>query len=124
MKVEIEVGGKVEAESFPLDKQVHSPLGLTAFIEGLTQQGQCTAQHHTTMFLVALRPEERGEFLTGVQAFFRHQVNEQRQRLAGGKGHDPLNVTDLRCAEKRQVESAHDISRFLSRAFLVAALHY
>src|SRR5438128_1013339 len=70
MKVEIKIGGEVEAEGFPLDEQVHSTLELTAFVEGLAQQGQRTAKRHATMFLVALRPEQRGEFLAGVQAFF------------------------------------------------------
>jgi len=98
-------------------------LELTAFGEGLAQQGQRTTKRHASMFLVALGPEQRGEFLAGVQVFFRHQVHEQRQRLTGGKGQDPLAVTDLWCAEKRQLKPAHGISRFLSRSFLGAALH-
>jgi len=98
-------------------------LELTAFGEGLAQQGQRTTKRHASMFLVALWPEQRGEFLAGVQVFFRHQVHEQRQRLTGGKGQDPLAVTDLWCAQKRQLKPTYGISRFLSRSFLGAALH-
>jgi hypothetical protein len=94
----------------------------SGFAQHLTQQCQGTAKGGPSPSFIAFRPEKRGQFLTGMQAAFNDQVDEERQHLTSRKRKDLPSVPHVRRSKKRELEPTHFTT--VSHLFHTLRLHY
>ena len=98
LQIEIEIGSGIEAQRLARDDQMGScgrGLRVAGVAQRTAQKRKRFSQRRPSVFGIALRPEERAEFLAGVHTALHRQIGEQRQRLARREGHGGTGVADL-----------------------------
>ena len=94
----------------------------SSFAQHLAQQCQGTAKGGTGPSFIAFWLEKRGQFLTGRQAAFNDQVDEERQHLPSRKCKDLLSVPHVRRSKQGELEPTHFTT--VSQLFHALRLHY
>ncbi len=103
-QVQLERCLRVQADELTLTEQVgvlsRSGVGVG---EQAAQQGKGVAQGRARSMGLAVRPQQGGQFATGMHAAFDRQVDQQAQRLAQGKAEAAAVMKHFGWAEHGQM---------------------